>query len=165
MNDYVDQVIQDYLSYLEDGAPEPSLDHLTPEDRALAEDLINSLNAGRGIDPYQSRPSLDALLRGTDLEDVLAVPTPIGLSLDAVRVEIVSALGSASEPIVDAAAQAEGIRSDAVVRFGAFSTVTDAKGRWTLANVSPTPGTLVAMELNSPRTSRGASGLRSNVSS
>ena len=31
----------------------------------------------------------------------------------------------------------------AVVRFGSFSTVTDAKGRWTLANVSPTPGTLV----------------------
>jgi len=31
----------------------------------------------------------------------------------------------------------------AVVRFGAFSTVTDRKGRWTLAGVSPTPGTLV----------------------
>lgn len=31
----------------------------------------------------------------------------------------------------------------AVVRFGAFSTVTDAKGRWTLANVSPAPGTLI----------------------
>ena len=31
----------------------------------------------------------------------------------------------------------------AVVRFGAFSTVTDAKGRWTLAGVSPTAGTLV----------------------
>ena len=30
----------------------------------------------------------------------------------------------------------------AAVRFGAFSTVTDAKGRWTLANVSPTPGRL-----------------------
>lgn len=103
MNDYVDQVIQDYLSYLEDGAPEPSLDHLTPEDRALAVDLINSLNAGRGIDPYQSRPSLDALLRGTGLEDALAIPTPVGLSLDAVRIEIVSSLGSASEPIVDAA--------------------------------------------------------------
>ncbi len=120
MNDYVDQVIQEYLSYLEDGAPEPSLDHLTPEDRALAEDLIHSLNAGRGIDPYQSRPSLDALLRGTELEDALAVPTPVGLSLDAVRIEIVSSLGSASEPIVDAAAQAEGIQSDAVVRFGAL---------------------------------------------
>ena len=85
MNDYVDQVIQDYLSYLEDGAPEPSLDHLTPEDRALAVDLINSLNAGRGIDPYQSRPSLDALLRGTGLEDALAVPTPVGLSLASTR--------------------------------------------------------------------------------
>ncbi len=31
----------------------------------------------------------------------------------------------------------------AVVRFGAFSTVTNAKGQWTLANVSPTPGTLI----------------------
>ena len=65
--------------------------------------FINSLNAGRGIDPYQSRPSLDALLRGTGLEDALAIPTPVGLSLDAVRIEIVSSLGSASEPIVDAA--------------------------------------------------------------
>lgn len=31
----------------------------------------------------------------------------------------------------------------AVVRFGAFTTVTDASGRWTLAGVSPSPGTLV----------------------
>jgi len=31
----------------------------------------------------------------------------------------------------------------AVVRFGAFSAVTDRKGRWKLANVSPTPGTLL----------------------
>lgn len=30
----------------------------------------------------------------------------------------------------------------AVVRFGSFSTVADAKGRWTLANVSPSAGTL-----------------------
>ena len=57
MNDYVDQVIQDYLSYLEDGAPEPSLDHLTPEDRALAVDLINSLNAGRGISSPRFLPT------------------------------------------------------------------------------------------------------------
>ena len=31
----------------------------------------------------------------------------------------------------------------AAVRFGAFSTVTDARGRWTLADVSPAPGRLV----------------------
>jgi hypothetical protein len=31
----------------------------------------------------------------------------------------------------------------ATVRFGAFSTVTDRNGRWTLPNVSPAPGTLV----------------------
>ncbi len=30
----------------------------------------------------------------------------------------------------------------AVVRFGAFSAVTDKNGRWTLAGVSPSPGTL-----------------------
>ncbi len=30
----------------------------------------------------------------------------------------------------------------AVVRFGTFSTVTDAKGSWRLPNVSPSPGTL-----------------------
>jgi hypothetical protein len=31
----------------------------------------------------------------------------------------------------------------AAVRFGAFTTVTDRSGRWTLAGVAPNPGTLV----------------------
>ena len=44
----------------------------------------------------------------------------VGLSIDAVRTDVVSSLGSTSEPIADGAAQNEGIRSDAVVRFGSL---------------------------------------------
>ena len=63
-NDPVDAVVQAYLDHLEEGAPEPSLDHLTPNERKLAHDLIDSLKAGRGINPYQSRPSLSSLQTG-----------------------------------------------------------------------------------------------------
>jgi hypothetical protein len=119
-NDPVDEVIQAYLDHLEGGAPEPSLDHLTPEDRALVQDLINSLIAGRGIDPYHSRPSINTLLAGTELEHLLAPPVTTGLTIDAIRTDVVSSLGSASEPMGDGAADNEGIRSDAVVRFGSL---------------------------------------------
>lgn len=119
-SDPVDEVVQAYLDYLEEGAPEPSLDHLTPEDRALAKDLIDSLKAGRGIDPYHSRPSLHTLLADTDLAPLLEEPVNTGLSLDAIRVEVVSALGAASEPIVDSAAEDEGVRSNAVSRCGSL---------------------------------------------
>lgn len=117
-SDPVDEVIQAYLDHLEEGAPEPSLDYLTHEDRALAEDLIDSLKAGRGIDPYHSRPSLHTLLADTDLAPLLDAPVNTGLSLDAIRVEVVSALGAAAEPIVDSAAEDEGVRSDALSRYG-----------------------------------------------
>lgn len=116
-NDPVDEVIHAYLDHLEGDAPEPSLDHLAPEERVLAQDLINSLIAGRGIDPYRSRPSINALLTGTELEHLLDPPVTTGLTIDAVRTDVVSSLGLASEPVGDGAAQNEGIRSDAVVRF------------------------------------------------
>lgn len=117
-HDPVDEVIQAYLDYLEKGAPEPSLDHLTADQRQLAEDLINSLRAGRGINPYQSRPSFRALVAGTEFETALAPPVNVGLTVDTIRTDVVSSLGSASDPIVDGAAQNEGIRSDAVIRYG-----------------------------------------------
>lgn len=119
-NDPVDEVIQGYLDHLEDGVPAPTLDHLSPEDRDLAQDLINSLNAGRGIDPYQSRPPIHTLLTGTEYEHLLDQAVNAGLTIDDIRTDVVSSLGSASEPIGDGAAQNEGIRSDALLRFGSL---------------------------------------------
>jgi hypothetical protein len=115
--DPVDEVIQAYLDHLEKGAPRPSLDHLTPEQRQLAEDLINSLHAGRGINPYQSRPSVRALLAESEFGSAVAPPVNVGLTVDAIRTDVVSSLGSTSEPIADGAAQNEGVRSDAVIRY------------------------------------------------
>jgi hypothetical protein len=117
-NDPVDAVVQAYLDHLEEGAPEPSLDHLTPNERKLAQDLIDSLKAGRGIDPYQSRPSLSSLLSGTEFESLISPQAHTGLTIDAIRGDIVSALGASAEPIADGAALNEGIRSDAVIVYG-----------------------------------------------
>lgn len=114
-NDPMDAVLITFLEYLEDGGPEPSLDHLTPEDRAEAEDLIEIIRSGRGIDAYRSRPSLNTLLAGTEFEEWLSPPETIGLSVDAIRSDVVGALGADAEPIADGAAANEGIRSDAVI--------------------------------------------------
>lgn len=116
-HDPVDEVIQAYLDHLEKGAPKPSFDHLTREQRRLAEDLINSLHAGRGINPYQSRPSFRTLVPESQSASAVAPLANVGLTVDAIRADVVSSLGSASEPIADGAAQNEGIRSDAVIRY------------------------------------------------
>ncbi|MGI8793010.1 MAG: hypothetical protein ACR2H3_07525 [Acidimicrobiales bacterium] len=119
-NDPVDAVIAAYMSYLENGGPEPALDHLNNEQRREALELISLIEDARGVDFYRSPPPLDAVLAGSELEDRIEPPVTVGLSVDAIRVDVVSSLGSAAEPIVDAAAHAEGIQSDAVVRFGAL---------------------------------------------
>lgn len=116
----VDAVIAAFLDHLERGGPEPSLDHLTEDERTQATDLIDLIKDTRGVDFYRSRPSLDAVLAGTEFERQLDPAVTEGLSIDAVRGDVVSSLGSASEPIADGAAQNEGIRSDAVVRFGSL---------------------------------------------
>ncbi len=114
-NDAVDAVLTAFLDHLENGGPEPSLDHLTPEDRSEAEDLIEIIRSGRGIDAYRSRPSLNILLAGTEFEEWLSPPETTGLSLDAIRTDVISALGADAEPIADGAAANEGIRSDVVI--------------------------------------------------
>ncbi len=114
-HDAVDEVIQAYLDHLEEGVPEPSLDHLNPEERELAKGLINSLNAGRGLNPYQSRPSFSTLIADTEFESMVAPPVHAGLTINAIRADVVSALGAEAEMIVDGAAAAEGIRSDVVI--------------------------------------------------
>jgi hypothetical protein len=119
-DDRIDAVIAAFLDHLEHGSPEPLLDHLTEEERAEAADLIDLIRDARGVDFYRSRPSLDAVLAGTEFENRLDAATTVDLSIDAIRPDVVSSLGSASEPMDDGAAQNEGVRSDAVVRFGSL---------------------------------------------
>lgn len=70
-SDPVDTVVLAFLDYLEGAGPRPALDHLTDRDRWRAEALMDSLKAGRGIDPHASRPSVEALLTGTRLAGLL----------------------------------------------------------------------------------------------
>jgi hypothetical protein len=69
--DPVDDVMLTFLDYLEGAAERPTLDHLTAQDRERAQRLMDSLEAGRGIDPYASRPSVEALLAGAGLTTML----------------------------------------------------------------------------------------------
>ena len=70
-DDRVDAVVEAFIDHLEGLGEAPVLDDLDPGERARAEALISSLEAGRGIDPYASRPSLEQLLAGTPLEAAL----------------------------------------------------------------------------------------------
>lgn len=116
----VDAVIAAFLDQLENGGPGPSLDHLTEGERTEVTEIVNLMKDARGVDFYRSRPSLDAVLAETEFDHRLEQPVTVGLSIDAIRADVVSSLGSPSEPIGDGAAQNEGIRSDAVVRFGSL---------------------------------------------
>lgn len=70
-DDPVDAVLEAFLGHLEGTGPRPSLDHLTDDDRRRAEALMEVMEAGRGIDPRASRPSIEALLAGTQLAGLL----------------------------------------------------------------------------------------------
>jgi hypothetical protein len=70
-DDRVDAVVEAFMEHLEGLSEAPALDDLDADERARAEALIGSLEAGRGIDPYASRPSLEHLLAGTPLETAL----------------------------------------------------------------------------------------------
>ena len=70
-DDRIDAVVEAFMDHLEGVGEAPALDELDPDERARAEQLISSLEAGRGIDPYASRPSLEQLLAGTPLEAAL----------------------------------------------------------------------------------------------
>lgn len=119
-SDPVEAVIAAFLDHLENGGPAPSLDHLNEEDHRQAQELIELMREGRGIDVYRSRPSLNTLLAGTEFEGWLDPPATEGLSLDAIRADVISSLGSFSAPIADGAAENEGVRSNAVIRFGSL---------------------------------------------
>ncbi|HVE92052.1 MAG TPA: hypothetical protein VNE62_07105 [Actinomycetota bacterium] len=64
--DPVEEVLDSFFDHLEGGGAEPSLDHLTPDERAEAEQLIGSIKAARGVDPSASRPSIAALIARGD---------------------------------------------------------------------------------------------------
>lgn len=69
--DPIDDVLLTFLDYLEGAAERPTLDHLTGRERERAQRLMDSLEAGRGIDPYASRPSVEALLANAGLTTLL----------------------------------------------------------------------------------------------
>jgi hypothetical protein len=79
MNEYddpVDTVILAFLDYLEGVAPRPSLDHLDPADRVRAAAHLDGLAIARGLDPYTSRPPIEALLAQTPLAPLLPALRP-----------------------------------------------------------------------------------------
>jgi hypothetical protein len=71
-DDRVDAAIEAFLDHLDGRGDEPDLHDLDEQERARVGALVASLRAGRGIDPFASRPSLEQLLAGTPLE--AAVP-------------------------------------------------------------------------------------------
>jgi hypothetical protein len=112
-NDRVDQVIDAFLDYLEGQRDEPTLDHLTDDERAEARRLIASIRSGRGLDPYSSPPSLDSVLAGTPFEGSLERDLPIDDDvLDLVRSE----LGAYASVVRDVDASERGLAGDFVLR-------------------------------------------------
>lgn len=100
--DAVDAVLAAFTDYREGAGPRPSLDHLGPADRSLAEDLIRMMETARGIDPHASPPSLEALLAGTEFEGVLTTAAPPSPSspIDAVR-DVLGQLDPRAQAVAD----------------------------------------------------------------
>lgn len=122
-NDPVEAVLTAFLEYFESGGDEPTLEHLSAADRERAERLLSLMRAGRGIDPYSSRPSVEHLLAGTQLEHLLTntvgrATVPVANVAAAVRAHLE---GYLPLPVVVLAEDAniEGVSSDVVVHVGA----------------------------------------------
>ena len=115
-DDPLDAVISGFLDHLEGEGELPSLDHLTPGERVRAVELIASLKAGRGIDPYASRPSIEELLADTPYEEALGAASSreLAAGLDE---QIVAQLAHLSARVFAdrAATGIPGVRSDCVV--------------------------------------------------
>lgn len=106
--DPIDELLDEYFDYLEGIGEEPSLDHLTDEQRSEAEQLIASLKAAQGIDPAASRPSVASLLARAATRQQAA-------SAETFRAELQESLQSQVDPgaqvLPDAAAPAAGLES------------------------------------------------------
>jgi hypothetical protein len=115
--DPVDELLDAYFDFVEGVGEEPSLDHLTAEQRAEAGRLISSLKAAQGIDPEASRPSLAALMAraGTRQEVTRQEVTPP----ESLGAEMQAALRQSADVrarvVSDVAAQAAGLASALVV--------------------------------------------------
>lgn len=122
-NDRVHTVIEAFLDYLDGTSDEPSFDDLDTQERARAEEMIASLVAGRGMDPYASRPSLERLLAGTPFEAALRRGDPATSStsqlLDEVRNQLARYTPFHIKVRPDDAATALGIHSDFIAVVGA----------------------------------------------
>jgi hypothetical protein len=97
------------------------------------------MREGRGIDVYRSRPSVNTLLAGTEFEGWLDPPQTEGLSLDGIRDDVTAAFDTT--PVVDGAAEYEGINSNAVARCSAhrirFQFRDDLTSVVDLGNIDP----------------------------
>lgn len=69
--DPVGAAVDAYLDFLEGVGPPPSLAGLTAPERRETEGLFAVMEAGRGVDPHCSTPSVEELLAGTELEESL----------------------------------------------------------------------------------------------
>jgi hypothetical protein len=119
-NDSVEAVIQQFLRHLEGEGEIPSLDHLNSDERNLAEELMDSLQAARGMDPEASRPSLERLLVDTKhfghiqpTRDVRAATTR--LDVNEVRERLTSLSRGPVRVEVDVLAESAGVRSNYVI--------------------------------------------------
>lgn len=115
--DPVDELLDAYFDFLEGVGEEPSLDHLTAEQRAEAEQLISSLKAAQGIDPEASRPSLAALMaRAGPRQEVTRqeVTSPESLGAE-MQGSLRRSADARARVVGDAAAQAAGLASALVV--------------------------------------------------
>ena len=141
-DDRVDAVVEAFMDHLEGLSEAPALDDLGADERARAEALMSSLEAGRGIDPYASRPSLEQLLAGTPLETALDASR---FNTDDTRERIREQLTLYAPFHVDIwpddAASAIGIDSDFVALVSAqrlrIQVLTDVDGPFALASLDP----------------------------
>jgi hypothetical protein len=141
----IDALIEAFLDFLDGVGDEPSLDHLDDDERARAERLIASLRAGRGIDPYASRPSIERLLADTEFEPVLragAVDASADRDLlDDVRRQITVYTSYPVSVWHDADAAAIGIKSDLVALVAAnrlrIQFRSDLRGPGDLSGLDP----------------------------
>jgi hypothetical protein len=124
--DPVDRVILAFLDYLEGVAERPSLDHLNAQDHDRAQRLIDTLEAGRGIDPYASRPSVEALLADTELASML-IPDSFTAAIDVSTIENVLSA-------VDERVQVE-VDSDAAEGPTVVFSYLDLRARFVLVDV------------------------------
>jgi hypothetical protein len=109
MNDHsdaVDDVLAAFDEHLAHRGPRPTLDHLAPGDRQVAEELMRLMETARSIDPAASAPSLESLLAGTPFVGALATLSPVPSVLHQVQ-DVVAGV----DPRVEVSLDGEGFVS------------------------------------------------------